>query len=94
MKIRILETQEFRSKIKETSAIQSYGNTPSKPTQLGCGLSGEKSISDPCTFKAKEDEGYLQRVLSSPHNPGFTELDPCPSIYFHTLYNCTATHRA
>lgn len=39
MKIRTLETQEFRMKIKETSTIQSYGNTSSKPEQLGCGLS-------------------------------------------------------
>lgn len=57
-------------------------------------LFGEKSISDLCTFKAKEDEGYLQRVLSSPHNPGFTELDPCSSIHFRILYNWTASHRA
>lgn len=45
----------------------------------------EKSNSDLYTFKAKENECYLQRVLSGPHNPSFTELDPRSSIHFPIL---------
>jgi len=56
-------------------------------------LFGEKSISDVCTIKAKEYGHYLQRVLSAPHKPGFTEPNPCSSIHFWTLYNWTATRR-
>lgn len=41
-----------------------------------------KSLSDLSTFKAKEDEQYLQRVLRSPYKLGFRELDPCSSIHF------------
>lgn len=53
-----------------------------------------KSLSDLSTFKAKEDEHSLQRVLRSPHEPGFRELDPCSSIHFHITYSWAAAHRA
>lgn len=46
-----------------------------------------KRLSDLSTFKAKEDEHYLQRVLRN--KPGFIELNPCSSIHFHIFYNWT-----
>lgn len=52
-----------------------------------------KSLSDLSTFKAKEDEHSLQRVLRSPHEPGFRELDSCSSIHFYITYSWAAAHR-